>query len=122
MCCDHDPQDETWRQIRDEPQQVTLAAAPAVALIRFYQLTLSHVFAFFGVRCRHAPTCSEYALLSFQRFGLWRGFWLTLSRLLRCHPFGSHGIDPPPDVLPDHGWRFWRYGDWAWTPRGPNVE
>ncbi|MEO1014067.1 MAG: membrane protein insertion efficiency factor YidD [Pseudomonadota bacterium] len=92
-------------------------ARAAIWLIGLYQASLSHVFAFLGVRCRHAPTCSAYAAEAFRRHGAWRGFWLTLSRISRCHPFGSHGWDPPPDRLTPAGWRFWRYGDWSWTAR-----
>ena len=80
-----------------------------MALIRLYQLTLSSVM---GRPCRHLPTCSDYAMEAIDRHGAWRGFWLGLSRTLRCHPWGSQGFDPVPNELPDHGWRFWRYGRW----------
>lgn len=85
--------------------------------LKAYKLTLSPVFAFAGARCRHTPTCSEYAAEALKRHGAVKGGTLTVSRLCRCHPFGSHGHDPVPDTLPDAGWRLWRYGDWAWTPR-----
>ncbi|MEZ5891924.1 MAG: membrane protein insertion efficiency factor YidD [Parvularculaceae bacterium] len=49
-----------------------------------------------------------------------RAFWLTVSRVSRCHPFGSHGFDPVPDDCPNVGWKFWKLGDWAWTERGAN--
>ncbi|MBI1391266.1 MAG: membrane protein insertion efficiency factor YidD [Alphaproteobacteria bacterium] len=88
-----------------------------IAGLRAYQASFSHVFAFLGVRCRHLPTCSEYAVTSVARHGAWTGFWLAASRISRCHPFGSHGWDPPPEVVPRAGWRFWRIGDWAWTKR-----
>ncbi len=90
----------------------------ALAALWIYKRTLSPFFFALGARCRHLPTCSDYAAAAFIRHGALRGFWLSLSRLCRCHPFGSHGFDPVPADLADHGWRLWRYGDWAWTERG----
>lgn len=46
--------------------------------------------------CKFCPTCSEYAATALSRHGLWRGGWLALRRVLRCHPFSSGGIDPVP--------------------------
>jgi putative membrane protein insertion efficiency factor len=92
-------------------------AAAALGVIWLYRRSLSPVFAALGVRCRHLPTCSEYAAEAVRRHGATKGFWLAVSRLTRCHPFGSHGFDPVPDELADHGWRLWRYGDWSWRER-----
>ena len=76
-------------------------------LIRFYQLTLS---AFIGRQCRHLPTCSEYARQAIARHGAWAGFWLGFFRVLRCHPWGTHGLDPVPEKqVPRHDPLFWRY-------------
>ena len=65
----------------------------AIALVRAYQLTLSPLI---GSNCRHLPTCSEYAFEAFARYGLLKGGWLTIKRVARCGPFGSHGYDPVP--------------------------
>lgn len=96
----------------------SVPVALSLGAIALYKGALSPVFYFFGARCRHLPTCSDYAAEAFRRHGAVKGFWLTASRLSRCHPFGSHGYDPVPDALADVGWRVWRYGDWAWTQRG----
>lgn len=91
-----------------------------ILLLKIYQQTLSRVFAFVGVRCRHEPSCSAYGIGSIKKFGSWTGGWLTLSRLLRCHPFGSHGYDPVPTNTANRGkfWQINKLGDWPWTERG----
>jgi putative membrane protein insertion efficiency factor len=66
----------------------------AVGLIRVYQWTLSP---FMGGHCRFHPTCSVYAEGAYRTWGPWRGTWLTIRRLARCHPLGGHGFDPVPD-------------------------
>ena len=48
-----------------------------------------------GGQCRYAPTCSEYMLLAVRKHGPWRGGWMGLRRIARCHPWGGHGYDPP---------------------------
>ncbi|MEX6632591.1 membrane protein insertion efficiency factor YidD [Hyphococcus lacteus] len=94
-----------------------IAAKIAQSVIWVYRRSLSPVLYFFGARCRHEPSCSQYASEAFARHRLGRAFWLSFSRLLRCHPFGSSGYDPVPSETPAAGWRFWRLGDWSWTPR-----
>jgi len=64
-------------------------------IIRAYQLALSPML---GPRCRFHPSCSCYAHTAIERYGAWRGSWLGLRRLLRCHPFADGGYDPVPDV------------------------
>jgi uncharacterized protein len=48
-------------------------------------------------QCLYLPTCSEYAYIALTRFGFFKGSWLTLRRLARCHPFAKGGLDPVPD-------------------------
>lgn len=65
----------------------------AQLLIRLYQWTLSP---YLGSRCRFYPSCSHYAHEAIGRFGVFRGGWLALRRLLRCHPFHPGGLDQVP--------------------------
>ena len=62
-------------------------------LVAAYRYTLSPLV---GGHCRYCPTCSEYAMEAIARHGGRRGGWLTLRRLLRCHPWGGSGLDPVP--------------------------
>jgi len=66
-------------------------------LIRAYRTLISPIF---GPTCRFHPTCSTYALQAIERFGPWRGSYLALRRILRCHPFHPGGYDPIPDATP----------------------
>jgi len=82
-----------------------LAARAAIGLIGVYQLTLSAIA---GRGCRFAPTCSSYAAEAIGRHGAWRGVWLGLFRVARCHPWGGSGYDPVPGKVGRHGLRVWR--------------
>ena len=65
-------------------------------LIRFYQKVISPCF---PPRCRFYPTCSAYAFTAIERFGAIRGGYLSLRRILKCHPFHPGGYDPVPEKL-----------------------
>jgi putative membrane protein insertion efficiency factor len=65
-----------------------------IALIRLYQYLLSP---WIGHHCRFFPTCSNYAVDAIERFGAMRGAYLTIRRLLKCHPWHPGGIDPVPE-------------------------
>lgn len=75
-----------------------LGNIPFVLVIRVYRVTLSP---FIGGQCRYEPTCSVYGLEAYRLHGPIRGTRLTLSRILRCHPFVKGGYDPVP--IPDDG-------------------
>lgn len=61
--------------------------------IRFYQLCISPML---PNACRFTPTCSQYAAEAIMKHGIFRGSWLALRRILRCHPWGGSGYDPVP--------------------------
>ena len=64
-----------------------------IKVIAFYQRFISPLF---GPRCRFHPTCSVYAQEAIKEHGVFRGLWLSLKRISKCHPFGGHGLDPVP--------------------------
>jgi putative membrane protein insertion efficiency factor len=65
----------------------------ALGLIYIYRLCVSPLL---GNTCRFFPTCSEYAEEAFKRHGFFYGFWLTLKRLVKCHPWHPGGVDEVP--------------------------
>ena len=64
-----------------------------VLAVRGYQVAISPLL---PPACRYYPTCSQYAVEALERHGPWRGSWLALRRILRCHPFRPGGYDPVP--------------------------
>jgi putative membrane protein insertion efficiency factor len=93
------------------PLASRLIKALMLAPITVYRWTLSPLL---GLNCRHLPSCSDYASEAIDRNGAWKGGWLALARLCRCHPWGSHGFDPVPDVRQEHHtFAPWRYGRWS---------
>jgi putative membrane protein insertion efficiency factor len=89
-----------------------LLVGAGLGLIGAYKLMISPVFYALGVRCRHEPTCSSYAVDALKAQGFWRGCWLTAGRLSRCRPGGSWGADPAPVVrTPAPWWKVWAFRD-----------
>ena len=70
-----------------------VATFPLIALVRAYQVVLSPIM---GGACRFEPSCSNYMIEALQRHGVFKGLYLGIRRLLRCHPFGGSGYDPVP--------------------------
>jgi putative membrane protein insertion efficiency factor len=64
-----------------------------ILIIRLYQITIRFLF---PPSCRFHPSCSEYAIEAFRKFGPIKGGWLSAKRLSRCHPFNPGGFDPLP--------------------------
>ncbi|MHC5309318.1 membrane protein insertion efficiency factor YidD [Myroides sp. LJL116] len=66
---------------------------PFIVLVRFYQIVISPLF---PPACRYSPTCSTYTLQALKKHGLFKGGWLSIKRILSCHPWGKSGYDPVP--------------------------
>ena len=64
-----------------------------IGLVTLYQVLLSP---WWGRRCRFYPSCSEYGVQALQKYGIFKGGWLTVKRIARCHPFNPGGYDPVP--------------------------
>ena len=62
-----------------------------IKLIKIYKFLISPLL---GNSCRYFPTCSEYSIESLKSYGLFKGLYLSLKRILSCHPWGSGGFDP----------------------------
>ena len=61
--------------------------------IRFYRACISPMF---PPACRYVTTCSQYAIEAITKHGPFKGLWLAMKRLMRCHPWGGSGYDPVP--------------------------
>ena len=62
-------------------------------LIRFYQKFIS-TYLLPGRHCRFTPTCSQYSYEAYEKYGFFKGSYLTIRRILKCHPFHKGGYDP----------------------------
>ena len=70
-----------------------------LGLLKLYRYALSPIL---GANCRYYPTCSNYASEAVEKHGIISGLWLSLKRILRCHPFNEGGYDPVPEVSEKH--------------------
>ena len=70
-----------------------MLSLPFILLIKIYQYGISPLI---GPKCRFTPTCSHYGLQAFRKYGIWKGFFLTVKRISKCHPWGGSGYDPLP--------------------------
>ena len=65
-----------------------------ILLIKIYKKFISPMISFLGVHCKYYPTCSEYAIEAIEKYGVIKGTFLGLKRILRCNPFSKGGYDP----------------------------
>lgn len=70
----------------------------AIVLLKIYKKFISPLL---PPACRFTPTCSEYMREAISLYGFFKGFWLGIKRLLRCHPFNAGGYDPVPQWKKD---------------------
>jgi uncharacterized protein len=70
-----------------------ILSLPFIGLIKIYQLIISPIL---GPKCRYTPSCSHYAVQALKKYGVFKGSWLAIKRIARCHPWGGHGYDPVP--------------------------
>jgi len=75
------------------PRKVSLFRRVAMFPIRVYIATLSWLL---GGQCRFTPSCSRYGLEAIEKHGPIKGWWMAITRVLRCHPFTPGGYDPVP--------------------------
>lgn len=64
-----------------------------ITIIKSYQKLISPLT---GNNCRFYPSCSQYSITAFKRFNIFKAFWLSITRILRCNPFFKGGIDYVP--------------------------
>jgi len=69
------------------------ATYPFILLVKFYRKVISPLT---PATCRYSPTCSQYSLTALQKYGVLKGGWLSLKRILSCNPWGGSGYDPVP--------------------------
>ena len=70
-----------------------VAIFPLLMLLKFYKFFISP---YVGNACRFSPTCSVYAMEALRKHGVFKGIYLAVKRILRCHPWGGSGYDPVP--------------------------
>jgi len=70
-----------------------------ILLIKSYQKVVSPLL---GSRCRYYPSCSSYAIEALEKHGFFKGFWLAIKRISRCHPLAEGGLDPVPEHPHNH--------------------
>lgn len=84
-----------WNGVRHRRWGVERMKRIMIKMIEFYRKNISSLKP--APTCRFIPTCSEYGIIAIERFGAFKGFFMTLWRFLRCNPWGKGGYDPVPE-------------------------
>ena len=66
----------------------------AIFFIKFYKKFISPLIELHGVKCKFYPTCSEYTKQAIEKYGVFKGIFLGIKRIIRCNPFSKGGYDP----------------------------
>ncbi len=74
----------------------SIIKTPRLIIIRLIKVYQSMVSPFFVSSCRHMPTCSDYAVEAIREFGILKGIYISLRRIIACRPGGTSGYDPVP--------------------------
>jgi len=72
---------------------IKIITFPFIIVIKIYQVIISPLF---PSSCRYTPTCSHYTVEALKKYGLFKGGWLGIKRISKCHPWGGSGHDPVP--------------------------
>lgn len=70
-----------------------ILALPFITLIRLYRIFISPLL---GSNCRYTPTCSEYGIIALKKYGVFKGTFLTVKRIIKCNSLFKGGYDPVP--------------------------
>ena len=70
-----------------------ILALPLITIIRLYRIFISPLL---GSNCRHTPTCSEYGIIALKKYGVFKGTFLTVKRIIKCNSLFKGGYDPVP--------------------------
>ena len=62
-----------------------------IGVVKGYQYLISPLL---GQNCRYTPTCSQYSIQAIEKYGIFKGIWLSTKRISKCHPWGGSGHDP----------------------------
>lgn len=89
----HDSPTESTPGNQLPTKPLSLLAWFGVLFVRFYQRFISPLL---PPACRYQPSCSQYMLVALRRHGFFRGGWMGVKRIGRCHPFHEGGYDPVP--------------------------
>ncbi|XP_058762614.1 UPF0161 protein At3g09310-like [Vicia villosa] len=79
-------------KMNEDAQVDNFGVKAALSILRFYKREISPIL---PRSCRYVPTCSEYSMEAYKRYGVLKGTTLTVCRLCRCNPLGGSGFDPP---------------------------
>ncbi|XP_011094869.1 UPF0161 protein At3g09310 isoform X2 [Sesamum indicum] len=92
FCVFNNPGEDSAQSGVEDDEGNSLGVEAALSMLRFYKREISPVL---PKSCRYVPTCSEYSMIAYKKYGVVKGTILTAWRLCRCNPLGGSGFDPP---------------------------